>query len=196
MGAARHLDALGFRDRDSDGWREDPTGSPLRFSLKVSSSEPLHVRAAQVVARQIKAGGIMLRVEAIDPARHRALFATRQFDLMIGDMGPHGLADPDQLVQSFRSGYLWRAGLPHPELDTLLEDWRQADTARTRLEAGFALQRFHNRAPMTIVLYYPNAQWAYRPHAFDQWRAVPGQGLFHKWSLVQLRHAVPGLPRP
>lgn len=182
--AGKRLDELGFLDRDGDGWREDPTGLPLRFSLKVSSSEPLHIRAGQVVARQYKALGILLRMEAVDPARHRAFFSNRQFDLMISEMGPHGLADPDQLAQSFRSGYLWRAGLPEPNLDRLLSDWRRAATDETRREAGFALQRFHRRAPTTIVLYYPRVHWAYRLGAYGDWRSVPGQGVFHKWSLI------------
>lgn len=182
--AAKRLDELDFLDRNGDGWREDSTGAPLRFNLKVSSSEPLHIRAAQAVARQYKTLGILLRVEAVDPARFRAFFSNRQFDLMISEMGAHGVADPDQLAQSFRSGYLWRAGLPEPELDRLLTDWRRAGTAKARREAGFALQRFHRRAPTTLVLYYPHAYWAYRPDAFDHWRSVPGQGLFHKWSLI------------
>lgn len=190
--AAKRLDELDFLDRNGDGWREDSTGAPLRFSLKVSSSEPLHIRAAQSVARQYKTLGILLRVEAVDPARFRDFFSNRQFDLMISEMGAHGVADPDQLAQSFRSGYLWRAGLPEPELDRLLADWRRAGTAEARREAGFALQRFHRRAPTTLVLYYPHAYWAYRPDAFDHWRSVPGQGLFHKWSLVGSQ---PGLMR-
>lgn len=192
--AATRLDELGFLDRDGDGWREDPSGSPLRFSIKVSSSEPLHLRAAQVVARQYEALGILLRVEAVDPARHRAFYSNRQFDLMINEMGPHGLADPDQLAQSFRSGYLWRAGLPYLELDRLLGDWQRATSASIRTDAGFALQRFHNQAPTTMVLYYPHAYWAYRPQAFSHWRTIPGQGLFHKWSLITPSPSIGLLP--
>jgi peptide/nickel transport system substrate-binding protein len=187
VAAARKFDALGFIDRDRDGWREAANGSPLRFSIKVSSSEPLHLRAAQVVARQLKHVGIDLRVEAIDQARHRALFSNRQFDLMISEIGPHGLADPDQLLQSFRSGYLWRAGRSYPALDLLIDAWLRADTPAGRAEAGHALQRLQNQAPTTLVLYYPDSYWAYRPEKFDGWNAVAGQGIFHKWSLVKLQ---------
>lgn len=183
--SAIHLETLGFVDRDGDGGREDASGRPLRFSFKISSSEPLHLRAAQVVKRQLKSSGIDLIIEVIDPARHRALFKTRRFDLMIAEISPHGLADPDQFIQSFQSGYLWRAGTSYPLLDTLINDWRQAETAERRLEAGFVLQRFFNRAPTAIVLYYPKSTWAYRPSAFKHWKAIPGLGLFHKWSLVQ-----------
>jgi peptide/nickel transport system substrate-binding protein len=187
---------LGFKDRDKDGWRETAEGLPLRFSLKVASSESLHLRAAQVVARQLKAVGIAVRVEAIDSGRHRALLADRQFDLMIAEIGAHGLSDPDQFVESFRSGYLWRAGTPHPKLDALLEDWQKTRTPAQRLAASFALQRFHSQAPSTLVLYYPESYQAYRPKVYDRWRHVPGQGAMHKWSLLDLRYPVPGLTAP
>ena len=194
--AMRKLDALGFTDRNRDGWRDMPDGAPLRLSLKISSNEPLHLRAAQVVKRQLEHVGIQLRVEAVDQARHRALFSNRQFDLMIGEISPHGVADPDQLLQSFRSGYLWRAGRAYPALDTLLGDWLSAATSAARLEAGHALQRLHSQAPTTLVLYFPDSHWAYRPQRHSHWRALAGQGIFHKWSLVQLRYPVAGVTSP
>lgn len=194
--ARSRLDALGFADRDGDGWREDRVGRPLHFSLKVSSSEPLHLRSAEVVAGQLRSAGIALRVEVLDPSRHRALFSTRQFDLMIGEMGPHGTADPDQLVESHLSGYLWKAGRPNAPLDELIARWRRATTADARLQAAFALQRLHSEAPTTIVLYYPHARWAYRPQVYDRWRALPGMGVFHKWSLVAWRVPAAGVLKP
>lgn len=190
--AARALDALGYTDRDGDGWRDAPDGMPLRFSLKVSSSAPLHMRAAQVLKRQLERVGIQLRVGTIDPARHRALFSNRQFDLMITEIIPHGIADPDQLVQSFRSGYLWRAGRAWPPLDALLDEWRRAATPAARLAAGHALQRLHSHTPSTLVLYYPDAYWAYRPQGFDNWQALAGHGVFHKWSLVRIHERLKG----
>jgi peptide/nickel transport system substrate-binding protein len=194
--SARKFDALGFIDNNRDGWRDAPDGSPLRFSLKVSSNEPLHLRAAQVVARQLERVGIRLRVEALDQARHRALFSNRQFDLMIGEIGPHGVADPDQLLQSFRSGYLWRDGLANPALDAVLDAWLRAATPAARLEAGHALQRLHRQAPTTLVLYYPDSHWAFRPQRHAHWRALAGQGIFHKWSLLQPSHPVAGVVAP
>lgn len=182
--ATEILQKLGYIDRDNDGWRDNAKGEPLRFSLKVSSSEPLHLRAAQVVARQLKAVGIDARVEAIDAARSRALFTNRQFDLMIAEIGAHGLADPDQLLQSHQSGYLWRAGLGFPKLDAAIADWQQATTPEGRIAAAYALQRLHSKAPTTLVLYYPQAWQAYRPRAYGGWRAEPGQGVFSKWSLL------------
>jgi peptide/nickel transport system substrate-binding protein len=184
VAAAAILGEEGFRDRDGDGFREDARGRPLRFSLKVSSGELLHQRAAQVVARQLKRVGLRVRVEVVDPARARAWYSARQFDLLIAEVTPHNLADPDQLLVSILTGYLWRAGLPYPELEALIEEWRAASSADARIHAGFALQELHSRAPVTLMLYYPTSHYAYRPAAYDRWRLVPGMGVFHKWSLL------------
>ena len=167
--------------------REGLRGVPLRFSLKVSSREPLHQRAAQVVARQLEAAGLATRVEIVDPARLRALYSARQFDFMIAEVTPHNLADPDQLMQSIVGGYLWRAGLPNPEMEARIARWRTASTAEARMRAGFALQELHSREPATLMLYYPASRYAYRPRAYDGWRGVPGMGVFHKWSLLGRR---------
>jgi peptide/nickel transport system substrate-binding protein len=183
--AAAIFDAQGFRDRNGDGFREDPHGAPLRFSLKVSSSEPLHQRAAQVVARQLQAVGFRVDIDVIDPARTRALSSTRLFDLLIDDVTPHNLADPDQLMQSVMYGYLWRDGRSYPELDALIDQWRRASTVEARMRVGFALQELHSKAPVVLMLYYPKARYAYRPAAYSGWRAVAGLGVFHKWSLLE-----------
>ena len=155
-----------------------------RFSLKVSSSEPLQQRAAQVVARELGAAGLDVHVEVVDPARIRALYTARQFDFMIAEVTPHNLADPDQLIVSILGGYLWREGLPDPEWKAGIAKWKAASTVADRMQAGFALQELHARAPATLMLYYPSMDYAYRPAAFDRWRAVPGLGVFHKWSLL------------
>jgi len=193
--AMRLLEARGFRDRNRDGGREDASGAPLRLGIKVASNEPLHLRAAQVVSRQLAAVGLRTRVEVVDPARLRALYTARQFDLMVGEVTPHTMVDPDQLMVSFMTGYLWRHGLPHPRLEAAIERWHTAATPQARIDAGFALQRLHEEAPVVLMLYYPAIWQAYRPHAFDGWRAVPGMGLFHKWSLVALNRHLPAWVR-
>ena len=118
------------------------------------------------------------RVDIVDPARLRALYTARQFDLLIGEVTAHTLVDPDQLVVSFMTGYLWRHGVPHPRLDAALERWQAATTPQARIEAGFALQRLHQEAPVVLMLYYPAGNQAYRPGAYDGWRPVPGMGVF------------------
>jgi peptide/nickel transport system substrate-binding protein len=194
--AKRLVDERGFRDRDGDGFRDNPDGTPLRLGIKVSSSEALQLRVAQVVARQLAAVGIHADAEVVDPARLRALYTARQFDLMLGEATAHTLVDPDQLIVSFMTGYLWRHGLPNPRLEAALADWRAANTPEARTAAGFALQRLHEEAPVVLMLYYPQSQFAYRPRAYDGWRGMPGMGVFHKWSLVDFTRVATRWMRP
>lgn len=189
--ARRALEALGFRDLDGDGVREDVAGKPLRLGLSVSN-EPILIRAAQVVARQLAAVGLAIEVEVVDPARLHSLYASRHFDLQIAEKGTHGLVDPDQWLLSHLTDYMWSEGVPYPALEKVIADWRAASTPATRLEAAFALQRLHASAPAIVILYYPEVAQAYRPRAFDGYFPLPGMGIFHKWSLLELRDGAPG----
>jgi peptide/nickel transport system substrate-binding protein len=148
-----------------------------------------------VVVRQLKAVGLDAWIEVVDPAQERALYGSRQFDLLVAEVTPHTLADPDQFMQSVKGGYLWREGKSYPALDALVAKWREASTAEARTQVGYELQQLHSEAPATLMLYYPKAFFAYRPKAFDHWRLVPGMGVFHKWSLVDFFNTPAWVPQ-
>lgn len=178
------LDDLRFTDDDGDGVRQGPDG-PLAFDIKVNGSEPTHVRAAELIAEDLAAVGIDATVVPMDAGAIGELFQSRDFELYITTITAHGVADPTQFVMSHRSGYLWRAPeLPYPEWEALYDEWIAASTVEERTELLFAMQELFNRQPTAIPLYYPDAQWAYRPEAFDGWVESPGYGIVHKWSLL------------
>lgn len=182
--ATRILDNLGFVDRDGDGVRETSPGRPLTFTVKVTASEPAWIRAAELVAKQLAVIGVRLTVQPLDTAAVAKLFSSRDFDLALGDIGPHGVADPDQFIMSHRSGYLWSPKLPYPEFERLFEAWRQTTTVEARKQVSFQMQELFNRQPTSIALWYPEENWAFRPKAFDRWAESPGYGIVHKWSFL------------
>ena len=183
--ARRLLDGLGFTDRDGDGVRETPTGEALSFGAKVNGAEPTHVRAAELVAEDLAAVGLAMRIETLDAGGMLALNRTRDFDVSISEIGAHGVADPTQFIMSHRSGYLWQAPtIPYPEWDTLFEQWKAATTVADRRVVSFEMQALFNRQPTSIPLYYPDENWAFRADAFDGWVESPGFGIVHKWSLL------------
>jgi peptide/nickel transport system substrate-binding protein len=183
-GAKKLLDGIQFTDRNGDGVRETPDGQALEFGLIVASNEPVFMRVAELVAKQSMEVGIRLTLQPLDIGTVRRLGSTRQFDVYVSEIGPHGVADPDQLIMSHRSGYMWKSGRPYPELDAMFEEWRKTTDIESRKQAMFQIQELHNRQPTAVPLYYPATTYAYRAAAYDQWDEARGFGIIHKWSLL------------
>ncbi|ALS24974.1 MULTISPECIES: ABC transporter substrate-binding protein [Paenibacillus] len=178
------LDQLNYVDRNGDGVRETPAGQALDFSIKVSSTEPGWIRSAELLKQQFANVGIKTTVEVLDSATIGTLGQSRKFDMYVGSIGPHGVADPDQFVMSHRSGYLWSKGLAYPEMDELTKKWMAEANIDKRKEISFEMQALFNRQPTSLVLYYPTENYAYRADKFDRWVESPGFGIIHKYSLL------------
>lgn len=178
------LDELGFEDEDGDGVRETANGEKLSFTLKVPSNEPSYIRAAELVAEDLSAVGLETTTKTLDPGSIGSLFSSRDFDMYISSITPHGVADPDQFVMSHRSGYLWKEGISYPAWDGLFEKWKATATVEERKKVLFEMQRLFNEQPTSIPLWYPEPRFAYRPKKYDSWGESPGYGIHHKWSLL------------
>ncbi|KZN22790.1 ABC transporter substrate-binding protein [Haladaptatus sp. R4] len=178
------LDELGFEDSDGDGIRESSNGEKLSFTLKVPSNEPSYIRAAELVAEDLTAVGLETKAKTLDPGSIGDLFSSRDFDMYISSITPHGVADPDQFVMSHRSGYLWKKGISYPAWDDLFEKWKATATIEARKNVLFEMQHLFNEQPTSIPLWYPEPRFAYRPKKYDAWAESPGYGIHHKWSLL------------
>ncbi|NHN32543.1 ABC transporter substrate-binding protein [Paenibacillus agricola] len=178
------LDSLKLIDRDGDGIRESEDGKKLDIRLAVSSAEPTFIRTAELLKEQFLKVGVNLKVEVMDAGTLAGISSERNFDLTIGNIGAHGVADPDQFIMSHRADYLWKKGLAYPEWDTLFEKWKAEPTIEGRKLISFDMQKLFNRQPTSLVLFYPEQNWAYRSDRFDSWIQSPGFGIFHKYSLL------------
>ena len=181
--AGRLLDQLGYLDTNGDGIREGP-GGPISVVVQVAASEPAQVRAAELLVGQLKAVGIALSVRTTDSGTIRSLFASRDFDLVIEQGFAHELADPDQFIESNRSGLAWSKDLPYPAWDTLVAAWKQTGDLTARKATLFELQALFNSQPTVIPLWYPDESWAFRPAAYDGWSETRGYGIVNKWSFL------------
>jgi peptide/nickel transport system substrate-binding protein len=181
--ASQLLDQHGYIDTDGDGIRE-ANGTPISLDVQVTASEPARVRAAQLLVDQLRAVGIGLSVSAVDAGTVRSTFSSRDFDLVLDQGYAHELADPDQFIESNRSGLDWSVKLPYPEWDALVAAWEGTTDLKARREAGFELQRLFDRQPTAIVLWYPDEAWAFRPEAYDSWSETRGYGIVNKWSFL------------
>ncbi|HWI04115.1 MAG TPA: ABC transporter substrate-binding protein, partial [Acidimicrobiales bacterium] len=187
--ANRQLDDAGYR-RGDDGIRRSPAGQPLQFGITVAANEPQHTRAAQLISQQVEAVGVKMTVEAIDPATLRQRRGTLNYDSFITNLESHAHADPDALSFFFHSPV---PGAPsagsfgayaNPEFDRLV------DTARRQIDNGerkrllVEAQRIFAREAPTLVLFYPDGNYAFRPSAYNGWVADPGHGILTKRSFI------------
>jgi len=184
--ARRLLDGAGLTDRDGDGIRQRADGSPLTFTIKTTGSEPTHVRASQLLVDQLAAVGIRATVQTLDAGGFNALFRTYDFDMAVGLIGAHGVADPTQFIMSHRAGYLWQPTIPYPEWDTLFERWKAASTLPDRKALLFQMEQLFNRQPTAIPLFYPDGQRAFRTTSYNGWVESPGFAIVHKWSFLPI----------
>jgi peptide/nickel transport system substrate-binding protein len=182
--AKKLLDELQFVDRNHDGIRETPAGRRLAFTVAVPSNEPVWIRVVEMVAAQAQASGIKLTVQPLDVGAVYDLFRSRQYDFYITLNGPHGVADPDMFVMMHMSGTLWRAGIPYPAFDALVDEWKKTTDVESRKQVSFRMQELFSQQPTGISVYYPVSTFAYRAAAYDNWAESPGFGIVHKWSFL------------
>lgn len=178
------FEELGYKDTNGDGLRETPEGEALQISIKVSSGEPIYVRAAELMVEQYKAVGLNLFVETLDPATFAAHNAEKNFDTYVSLIGPHGVADPDQFIMSHRSGYLWAKEMAYPAMDTLIEQWMAASTIEERKNISFNMQELYNDQPTVVALYYPEEVYAYNAEKYDGYVESLGYGIVNKFSFL------------
>ena len=177
------LDKRGYVDTDGDGFRETPDGKPMSWSLKVASNQPLFLRAGEMLVEQFAAVGIKTRVETIDPGSMSALWRTREFDLRIADITPHGIADQDMLIILYR-GDKKREMIFDEEKAEIVQRWHEADSREKRLQVSYELQEYQTRYPTRVMLWYPETVFAYRWQSYDNYAPSAGYGVFHKYSFL------------
>ena len=90
------------------------------------------MRVGELIAKQAQEVGIKLTVQPLDIGTVRRIASARTFDTALSEVGPHGVADPDQFIMSHRSGYMWKAGRPYPEFDALFEEWKKTTDVESR----------------------------------------------------------------
>ncbi len=178
------LEALGFKDRDGDGYREMPDGSKIDWNIIISSNQPLYVRAGEMIIKQMAEVGLKFHIKVLDPATHSStMWRTGEFDMSISDITPHGIADQDMLIILYKGDY--KRELRHDaEREAIIARWFDADTREKRFDVAGEYQEYLNRYPHRIPLWYPKGLWAFRWQSYDNYQVSPGYGIFHKWSFL------------
>jgi peptide/nickel transport system substrate-binding protein len=191
--ANQQLDSLGFK-RGSDGVRVGRDGKKLEVPFLVQSNNPLRIRAAEIIAADLKPLGINLNVRSLDPTTvQQALWP--DFDVAKGrnfQIAMWGWSAPVQSQLNLRglfhstpaTGTLNVGGFKNATINVLTD--RMATTVDAEARRGLAaqVQAIVAKELPFVTLWYPDGVYAYNASAFDGWKYQKGQGIINKHSFV------------
>jgi len=173
----------GYVDKDGDGFVENPDGSALDWEIAVATNRPLQLRATEMLSEQLTKVGIKTHMKTLDPASFRGLWKSREYDVRVMDITPHGIADQDMLIILYK-GDNKVALTKEPEKDAIVKRWMNAETAEKRLAVSYELQEYQDKYPNRVMLWYPDGIFAYNWKAYDNYVSSAGYGIFHKYSFL------------
>jgi len=176
------LDELGYRDRDGDGRREGPDGTPLTLDLLTDPAMP----DAAIVAAMLGEVGLSVRLVSGDAAsRTEQLRGLRYGMALVSHIGVGG--DPDflrrwyagQVYNSFEYGNV----LHNTEFTRVADQQvREQDPAQRRALIDRLQEVLADELP-SLPLYHRRFYWVYDPAKWDGWANTAG-GLMNGIPLL------------
>jgi len=189
------LNEAGYRDRNGDGIREAPDGTPLRFTLLTLAGNPIRIRGAELIRTWLRDIGIAVTVRAQEDAAiidqvwpDFDVCKGRRFDMAVFGWSAPVMTRPTALVDLFNSdcrvGTINIGGYKNAEIDRLSGQLLvTVDTARQKQISAEMQKRIAEELPVH-VLFYPDTIMAYRSGVYDRWVFQKGQGIVTKLSFV------------
>lgn len=192
--ANRALDTLGFK-LNRAGVRMGRDGKPLDLTFLVASNNPQRIRAAEIIASQLRPTGIRLTIKSLDPTTvQQALWP--DFDVAKGrnfDVAMWGWSAPVQsqlnLAGLFHSnpviGTLNVGGYRNKTVDTLTTRMLTTVDAGARETLAARVQEIIAKDLPFLTLWYPDTVYAFDANAYDGWKFQKGQGIINKRSFLR-----------
>jgi peptide/nickel transport system substrate-binding protein len=193
--AVQLLNEAGYTDRDRDGIRDAPDGTPLRFTMLTLAGNPVRIRAADLMRTWLRDVGIDVRVVAQEDASIIAsvwpdfdVCKGRKFDLSVfGWSAPvmnRTTALRDLFHSDCRLGTINIGGYKNAQIDRLGVDLAAtADPARQK-QILFEMQKIIAAELPVHTLFYLDGIYAYRSDKHGAWIYQKGQGIVNKMSFV------------
>ncbi len=193
--AVQLLNEAGYVDRDRDGIRDAPDGTPLRFTLLTLAGNPIRIRGADLIRSWLRDVGIDVRVVAQEDASIISQ-VWPDFDVCKGrkfDMAVFGWSAPvmnratvlrDLFHSDCRLGTINIGGYKNPDIDRLGTDLAAAADPAKQKQILFEMQRIIAAEVPVHVLFYQDGIYAYRSDKHSAWVYQKGQGIVNKLSLV------------
>jgi peptide/nickel transport system substrate-binding protein len=192
--ARQLLDQVGAAP-GSDGIRS-LNGEQMEFTLLVYSTQPLRIRAAEVIGTMLKDVGIQTTVRALDPNATDALVwpefdaaKGRDYDMSIWGWSAPVQIDPGRLPDLVHSDFsIGRSNigaLKSSTVDQLANEVRMTVDDAKRMQAVKSLEKAIADEVPFVMLYFQDGNYGYRAQTYDNWVYQKGQGIYTKLSFIQ-----------
>lgn len=149
------LDAAGYVDVDSDGWREMPNGTDLAPELKTRSDAP-YPQVATLMREYLNTVGIDAQIKIVDASTLVTAFVeTKDYDMAIARTTAWGMLD----WAGYGSCYFddrnigWSA-YSDSEFEDLVDEYMAASTVQEQLDLGAQIQEYYAKHLPAIALYW------------------------------------------
>ena len=193
--AVQLLNEAGYTDRDRDGIRDAPDGTPLRFTLLTLAGNPIRIRTADLIRTWLRDVGIDIRVVAQEDA---SIISSvwPDFDVCKGrkfDMAVFGWSAPvmnrttvlrDLFHSDCRFGPINIGGYRNADVDRLGVELASAVGPDKQKQILFEMQKIIATEVPVHVLFYQDGIYAYRADKHAGWVYQKGQGIVNKRSFV------------
>ncbi len=145
------LREVGWVDTDGDGIL-DKDGEPFRFTLRVQNGYTLLRRTAVLVQSNLKAVGIEVEIELMDPNRFSQVAREHEFEAILWSFGANPKVDPS--IQWHSEGrYNWYQ-FSNAAVDALIDEGIAATDIAQSQAAFRKMQRIvHDEQPVTFLFW-------------------------------------------
>jgi peptide/nickel transport system substrate-binding protein len=194
--ATQILDDLGWVDTDDDGIREgigEHAGEPLAFDIGPPIYDPVRVRAAELIAENLKKIGVDATVQYMEWATLwgkiiQPLDSPQKVDTWL--LGSSQNADPQWMRTRLHSSAISNPnyyGFVNAEYDQLAELQSQQFDVEERKASVWRMQEILAEEVPFIVMYFRQSPSVYRTDKLTGWvdDFDDGRGIF--WDMVNLR---------
>jgi len=181
------LDRAGYFDRDGDGWRETPSGTPFTLTfLHLNATTDPRIAKVQGIVTNLNAVGIHLNEVELSPAGIQARVVADTFDLSLGSYTVE--PDPSFLFDLFHSSRLSGRNYNNVVdggLDAMLVSLRDELDITARQKTARDVQGWLGLNAAVAPLVHYDTAFAYRRGRFEGWVSEPG-GIDNFWSFAGL----------
>src|SRR3989454_798801 len=181
------LDRAGYFDRDGDGWRETPSGTPFTLTfLHLNATTDPRIAKVQGIVTNLNAVGIHLNEVEDSPAGIMSRVVADNFDLYLGSYTVQ--ADPSFLFDLFHSTRLSARNynnVVNASLDAMIVSLRDDLDLTARQKDARDVQGWLGVTAAVAPLVHYDTIFVYSTARFQGWVSEPG-GINNFWSFAGL----------